>query len=556
MLFFVSLDLPTRATTILKLPRFRTNNASDEFDEETIMGGSIEIEKYDRVPFRSALQNGNLRTLVLDETDRLLEMGFRRDVQDILSCLDHQQNTTSPFQSTQNHHHQQQRQTLLFSATLAPGIMDVVDLAMAPSDKNKITNESKTKNYEMIDCVREEDLTTHTNANTSQSYIVLPPERFWTGSIEFILQLMTGTANLHGSGKSNKKNSIHKMDKKKKHKIIVFFEMTRLAQLYSKFLSLRLGHTLGVWELHGKMHQKERTIVTRRFRNASHGVLLTSDVSARGVDYPDVTHVVQVGAPQNRETYIHRLGRTGRAGKDGAGVLVIPEYEQNFVSEELGGLGLVNDGSIQKGLLSKKATKESRGVRKELENELGMLRHDLQSGRDHTGMAESLTLAYHSLVSYYFQTRRRRRRTSYSKNSSTELPQSLSSSSLEATVKMLNQLIQDFGLPELPAIGFQRAKSMGIDHLYGHLNIRKDWEDQNWNISAADSDKHNGGGFDDDWFGIDRDSSPPKEASFRRPKKGNGMASNSVVESSNSSTKQKPTRTKQTKTKKKEGIAI
>ena len=492
--------LPIRATTRVQVP-------------------SSGPEKYKDVPFVSALQNGNLQTLVLDETDRLLELGFRRDVQDILSCLNQNDDTVSAFDSSTEM--VPKRQTLLFSATLAPDIFDVVDMAIAPTAADLPSDNKESKNYEMIDCVHEEDLATHTNAKTSQSYIVLPPERFWTGTIEYILQLMNGTAN----------------QKKKKNKIIVFFEMTRLAQLYAKFLSLRLGHTSGVWELHGKMHQKERTIVTRRFRNAPHGVLLTSDVSARGVDYPGVTHVVQVGAPQNRETYIHRLGRTGRAGKDGAGILVLPEHEQDFLSEELDGLGLEKDQALQQGLLSKKGSKDSRSVRMEIENELGMLKHDLQSGRDHTGMAESLTLAYHSLVSYYFQTRRRK--TNQSKSGT---PQS---SSMEATVTILNQLIQDFGLPELPAIGFQRAKNMGIDHLSGHLNIRKNWDDQNWNVAkSADSKNQDHGDFDD-WFGLNRETSSKKPIAHRSTKK-NG----STNFKSNNLNKPRYSKAKQTRKKK------
>ncbi len=443
----------TRATTTLTLSYNLADNG--EYDRRA--------ENPHLVPFRSLLQNGNLQTLILDETDRLLELGFRRDVHDIVSCLN---DDTSSAQS---------RQTLLFSATLSSGIMDVVDLAMSNGNKD----------YETIDCVDEKDLATHTNANTTQSCVVLPPERFWTGSLEFIVQLLTES-------------------QKKKPKIIVFFELTRLAELYTKFLSLRLGYTQGVWELHGKMHQRERTLTTRRFRNAPHGVLLTSDVSARGVDYPDVTHVVQVGTPQNTETYIHRLGRTGRAGKEGAGFLIIPEHERDFVLD-LEGLGLVVDASLQKQLGSRRASNK---VRREIDNELGMLQHDLQRGSDHTGMGESLKLAYHSLVSYYFQTRRQRQSQS-------------EGSSLNATVTIINQLIHDFGLPELPAIGFQRAKNLGIDHLSGHLNIRKDWEDQN--VNSSNSEKSDHGDFDD-WFGLGADASPPKQKP-RQHKQGNGIDS-------------------------------
>jgi ATP-dependent RNA helicase MSS116 len=435
-------------------------------------------------------QNGNLRTLVLDETDRLLEMGFRRDIQDILTCLNNDDNSPPEFASSVKKIEQGIRQTLLFSATLTQDIMDVVDLA--------ITGESKNKNYEMVDCVHEDDPATHTNTGTRQSYIVLPSERFWTGSMELILQLMTAT-------------------KKKKHKVIVFFEMTRLAELYSKFLSLRLGHTSGVWELHGKMHQRERTVVTRRFRNAPHGVLLTSDVSARGVDYPDVSHVIQVGAPQNRETYIHRLGRTGRAGREGEGVLILSPHEQGFVDDELVGLDVVTDDSLQQGLLTSQ-TKKLGIIRKDLQNELGMLKHDLKTGRDQTGMAESLTLTYHSLVSYYFQTRRRPRRRRGKVTG--EADPTAAAPSEATTMAIINQLVEDFGLPELPSIGFKHAKSMGIEHLASQLNIRKDWEDQNWDIhdrSGGESSERNDHGDFDDWFGLSsapraggQNPSPPK----------------------------------------------
>lgn len=61
--------------------------------------------------------------------------------------------------------------------------------------------------------------------------------------------------------------------------------------------------------------------------------MFTTDVSARGVDYPDVSLVLQVGVPPNKDQYIHRIGRTGRAGKDGKSILLISPYEKKFLSE-------------------------------------------------------------------------------------------------------------------------------------------------------------------------------------------------------------------------------
>ena len=66
--------------------------------------------------------------------------------------------------------------------------------------------------------------------------------------------------------------------------------------------------------LHSRKSQSYRTKASSAFRDAKTAVLIASDVAARGVDYPDVSLVVQLGAPDNREQYVHRTGRTGRAG--------------------------------------------------------------------------------------------------------------------------------------------------------------------------------------------------------------------------------------------------
>merc|ERR1712238_370474 len=143
-----------------------------------------------------------------------------------------------------------------------------------------------------------------------------------------------------------------------------------------------------------------------------------------------------------RETYIHRLGRTGRAGKLGKGLLILPELEREFVEEVLEGLELFIDNLLQQSLLSNKTNSGDLEIRRNLKNELGLLRQDMINGQDVAGMEESLRLAYHSMISYYFQTRRR---------------DGLEQSS-ESLVSVINQLIQDFGLPDLPAIDSRRAK--------------------------------------------------------------------------------------------------
>ncbi|CAM9876759.1 unnamed protein product [Choristocarpus tenellus] len=114
------------------------------------------------------------------------------------------------------------------------------------------------------------------------------------------------------------------------HKIIVFFTTARLTQFYAELFNL-LGFS--VLEIHSRKSQGHRTKVSNTFRNGRGLVMFTSDVSARGMDYPDVSGVIQVGLPTDRAQYIHRLGRTARAGKNGHGVLLLCDYERAFLKE-------------------------------------------------------------------------------------------------------------------------------------------------------------------------------------------------------------------------------
>ena len=92
-----------------------------------------------------------------------------------------------------------------------------------------------------------------------------------------------------------------------------------------------------VFEIHSDMPQPRRNKIAQSYRNCTDvpSILVTSDVSARGVDYPGVTEVVQVGIPSSPEIYVHRVGRTGRGNKDGRADLVLMDWEDAFVAWEL-----------------------------------------------------------------------------------------------------------------------------------------------------------------------------------------------------------------------------
>ncbi len=219
-----------------------------------------------------------LRVLIFDEADQLLEQGFRPDVERILGHLQSSKAT---------------RQTLLFSATLPGDVMQVAKIAAKPSVK-------------LVDTVGEEEAT---HMHVQQQYTVTTAEAQPAELFELVRQMQA-------TGET--------------YKLVVFFVTARLTQLYAEVFN-KMG--ISVLEIHSRKSQSHRTNVAEQFRRGSNMILFSSDVSARGMDYPDVTAVVQVGMPSDRAQYIHRLGRTARAGKSGGGFLLLADFEAGFVRQ-------------------------------------------------------------------------------------------------------------------------------------------------------------------------------------------------------------------------------
>jgi ATP-dependent RNA helicase MSS116 len=117
----------------------------------------------------------------------------------------------------------------------------------------------------------------------------------------------------------------------KPFKVVVFFPTARMVSFFATFFNDGFQYPIIV--LHSKKSQSSRNTASENFRSANSAILFTSDVSARGIDYPDVTHVIQIGIPESRDIFIHRLGRTARAGKDGTGLLVLFPFETKFLFE-------------------------------------------------------------------------------------------------------------------------------------------------------------------------------------------------------------------------------
>ncbi|KIY70351.1 DEAD-domain-containing protein [Cylindrobasidium torrendii FP15055 ss-10] len=224
----------------------------------------------------------NLGVYILDEVDRLLDDGFKRDLEQIAAKLPDPRTT--------------RRQNLFFSATVDQAIKQVV-YAQLKGD------------YKFISTVTEDEDLTHDHVD--QSLITTPFAQHFATLIKLYQE---DVVKCGGSSK-----------------IIAFFTTAALV----KFAGAALGAmNLPVIELHSRLSQNARNKNTDTFRAAKTGILLSSDVAARGIDIPGITLVIQLGAPMSGEQYIHRLGRTARAGADGQGILILDPSETSFLRDK------------------------------------------------------------------------------------------------------------------------------------------------------------------------------------------------------------------------------
>lgn len=212
------------------------------------------------------------------------------------------------------------RQTILLSATLTHAVEKLAGLAMNhPVFVDAAKENLETTGGDASDI--NEDLVVPQSVN--QSYIVTPPK----------LRMVTLSAYIAGKCQSHGQ-----------HKILIFMATQDMVDYHTEILSSVLTKPVDeddddsdplvdveFFKLHGSMTQKERTEIFKTFRQATSGVLLCTDVAARGLDLPKVDCVIQYTGPTSARDYVHRIGRTARAGSSGSATIFLTPPEIEFV---------------------------------------------------------------------------------------------------------------------------------------------------------------------------------------------------------------------------------
>lgn len=248
------------------------------------------------------LDIGNLQMLVLDEADRIMDMGFKQTIDALIEHLP------------------PERQTLMFSATQTKRVSDLARLSLKEPEFVSVHQAAETA----------------TPSTLQQNYIVTPlPEKLDT-LWSFI------RANV-------------------KKKILVFLSSGKQVRfVYEGFRHLQPGITL--LHLHGRQKQTARLDITTKFANSQYACLFSTDVAARGLDFPSVDWVVQVDCPEDPETYIHRVGRTARFEREGHAVMFVDP------SEEEGMLNALDKAKVTLEKINVRQKKMQNTIRNQLQN--------------------------------------------------------------------------------------------------------------------------------------------------------------------------------------------
>ncbi len=225
---------------------------------------------------RGKLLLTGVQIMVVDEADRMLDMGFIPDIERIFSL--------TPFT----------RQTLFFSATMAPEIERITNTFLSAPERIEIARQATTSD------------------TITQGVVMFKASR----------------KDREGSEKRTLLRALIDAEGEKCTNAIIFCNRKTDVDIAAKSLK-KYGYNAA--PIHGDLEQSQRMKTLEGFRDGTIRFLCASDVAARGLDIPNVSHVFNFDVPSHAEDYVHRIGRTGRAGRSGTAMMIcVPRDEKNF----------------------------------------------------------------------------------------------------------------------------------------------------------------------------------------------------------------------------------
>ena len=268
----------------------------------------------------------SIEILILDEADRMLDMGFEMSVSTIISKLP------------------KQRRTGLFSATVTSNVENIIKAGMRnPEFINIIINQNKTSNLFVSENEIKEQIT---KKGSYYTIIEFSPDNYKINNTS--QEVPKGLGQYYREIKNIKYKIPHLIqilyglyfnDENKTQKIMIFLSTCfavdyfniLLPELFKKFNMTDFSCS----KLHSKISQNKREKEYKNFKiEDTHklNILLTTDLSARGIDIPDVDIILQFDPPKNEDSYIHKAGRTARVGNTGVSIIFLCEEELSFIN--------------------------------------------------------------------------------------------------------------------------------------------------------------------------------------------------------------------------------
>jgi ATP-dependent RNA helicase DeaD len=263
--------VPTRELAIQVTHEIRELGRFTNIKTMAVYGGqkiSVQISKLQKHPNiivgtpgrvmdmhgRGHLPYDKVRVAILDEVDRMLDIGFRDDIRRILGTMKHP------------------HQTVLVSATISPEIEKLAHQYLHDPERLVLTASKSL-----------------TVSQVNQSYFAVQP---W----------------------DKNRLLVHLLTHEDPALTLVFCRMKQTVDALTEYLS---RHKIDAHAIHGDMYQGKRNRIMEMFRGGELGVLVASDLAARGLDVDNISHVINYDLPEDPEIYVHRIGRTARAGRNG-----------------------------------------------------------------------------------------------------------------------------------------------------------------------------------------------------------------------------------------------